>query len=601
MSGSHSLQTIQTILSSLATLDIHCFDLIIAGNPKPIIICSDVGTIYALSNKSTLYDSLFSALQKPVQNPDLASAIHTAFDLGRLRSSDYTSVLFVLTNGMYESSERSRIINSVNMCVQNGISTFGIGIGVYPKGIEKLFLQVAFSPNPSNVMKAVASLYGDNISTSKQMLPITIAAPNHKEIRDAMKLIIDNAKEPIFKSLIDEMKDITPYLDAFEDTYNQEQEIYDLKTGYKNPVGKNTEMYIKDLFNTQKILIVMLWDYTLNPDHEEHFVHPEYISKPSKDGIDCIKTAVEFYGISLTIVQNYEDAIKELTKETTPGFCDYYATWVFCGPPYPMLPKVSNSPDPNVDLVGQFNDVLIQFWHNGGSIVFWAEGEPLNFQVNLFLEEVIFENNEKTKLRIHGEHKGEGYLKPDPSGTLQNNSTFNRHPNIFKQCQRPMLSNNIGRIFEGISIGYADSDKIYPFKPFSKDSEGGISALFYPANIKTGTGDIIIDCGYTKCFTKMETDGTSLYIQNIAGWTARPEVHLIVDGKQPHEWRPKAVRIDKIDQEVFWTRFQVEPIEDLDKLKRLWAIDSSESVRNNDFYHNELKKLIGPNRQGDEF
>ena len=607
LSGSHSLQTIQTILSSLATLDIQCFDLIIAGNPNPIIICSDVGTLYALSNKSSLYDSLFSALQKPSTNTDLASAIHTVFDLGRLRSSDYTSVLFVLTNGMYESHERERIIDSVNMCVQSGISTFGIGIGVYPKGIEKLFPQVVFSPNPSNVMKAVASLYGDNISISNRMLPITFAMPNHKDLIEAMKSLVDNAKKPIFKALVDELKDITPYLDAFDDLYNQEQEIYDPETGYKNPVGKNTEMYVKNLFNSQKILIVMLWDYTLNPDNEEHFVHPEYITKPSKEGIDCIKTAVDYYGISLTVVQNYEDAIKKLTNQTSQGLCDYYATWVFCGPPYPMLPKEKKEEngqtiiiEPNVDLVGQFNEVLIQFWKNGGSIVFWAEGEPLNYQVNLFLEEATFEKGEKTRLRIHGSHKGEGYLEPDPSGTLQKNSTFNRHPNIFKQCQRPMLSNNIGRIFEGISIGYADAGKTYPFKPFSKDSEGGISALFYPANIKEGTGDIIIDCGYTKCFTNMETDGTSRYIQNIAGWTARPEVHLIIDGKQPHEWRPKAVKFE-IDHTVFWTRFLTQPIDDLNKLRRLWAIDSSESVQYNDFYHNELRKLIGPKRDGDEF
>ena len=90
--------------------------------------------------------------------------------------------------------------------------------------------------------------------------------------------------------------------------------------------------------------------------------------------------------------------------------------------------------------------------------------------------------NGKTDLRIHGDHKGQKNLLPDPSGSLQKNGTFNRSPNVFKQCQRPMLSNNIGVIYEGISIGYAHGS-IKPFKPFSKDSEGGISALFYPANI----------------------------------------------------------------------------------------------------------------------
>ena len=132
----------------------------------------------------------------------------------------------------------------------------------------------------------------------------------------------------------------------------------------------------------------MLWDYSLNPDNEDHFVQPKYIYVPSQPGAECIKTAVDFYGISLYTVQNYEDAINELTNQTTPGFCDYYAVWVFCGPPISILPEKDK--DPN--LVCQFNEVLIQFWKNGGSIVFFAANEPLTYQVNLFLEEVQFEN-----------------------------------------------------------------------------------------------------------------------------------------------------------------------------------------------------------------
>ena len=47
-----------------------------------------------------------------------------------------------------------------------------------------------------------------------------------------------------------------------------------------NPVGENTELYPKDLLKGQKILIVMLWDCTLNPN-ESLFIHPRYISEPS--------------------------------------------------------------------------------------------------------------------------------------------------------------------------------------------------------------------------------------------------------------------------------------------------------------------------------
>lgn len=65
-----------------------------------------------------------------------------------MRSTEYSSALFVLTDGLFEQNDRSRIIDAVNNCVQSGMSTFGVGIG-----IEILFLQVIYSPNPSNTMK----------------------------------------------------------------------------------------------------------------------------------------------------------------------------------------------------------------------------------------------------------------------------------------------------------------------------------------------------------------------------------------------------------------------------------------------------------------
>ncbi len=61
------------------------------------------------------------------------------------------------------------------------------------------------------------------------------------------------------------------------------------------------------------------------------------------------------------------------------------------------------------------------------------------------------------------------------------------------------------------------------------------------ADNKAGTGDIILDGGFTKLFINMTEEGTYKYIQNIIGWTARPEVHIIVDKEAPTEWRPKTV------------------------------------------------------------
>ena len=67
--------------------------------------------------------------------------------------------------------------------------------------------------------------------------------------------------------------------------------------------------------------------------------------------------------------------------------------------------------DADPHLIEQFNEVLIQFWKNGESIVFQAECDPLFYQVNIFLETVVFDEREcptgKTKLRIGGRHKAD--------------------------------------------------------------------------------------------------------------------------------------------------------------------------------------------------
>lgn len=84
LSEAHTLLTIRHILSSFAALDIPCFDLIVSGCPQPTVLCSEVRTLHALDQKSSIWESLFSLLERPVQKSDLASAINTAYDIKRL-------------------------------------------------------------------------------------------------------------------------------------------------------------------------------------------------------------------------------------------------------------------------------------------------------------------------------------------------------------------------------------------------------------------------------------------------------------------------------------------------------------------------------------
>jgi hypothetical protein len=97
----------------------------------------------------------------------------------------------------------------------------------------------------------------------------------------------------------------------------------------------------------------------------------------------------------------------------------------------------------------------------------------------------------------------------------------------FQYYHRHTLAHNLASIFEGITIGKVkDPSHLGPFIPFSYDSEGGISALFYLSDYESARGDVIIDCGFTKLFTELTQDGTLRYVQNIAALTGQYEKHI---------------------------------------------------------------------------
>ena len=79
-----------------------------------------------------------------------------------------------------------------------------------------------------------------------------------------------------------------------------------------------------------------------------------------------------------------------------------------------------------------------------------------------------------------------------------------------------------------------------------------------------GCGDVVIDCGFTKCFLKMEAEGTYRYIRNLCAVTSRCDV-LMKEGEDPQNWKPDCIEykdvqellfadpIHEVDEETGWT------------------------------------------------
>ena len=275
----------------------------------------------------------------------------------------------------------------------------------------------------------------------------------------------------------------------------------------------------KDALKGNRILFVMLWSKTLNPEKENEYIHKDYIMKRSPESKACLKDALDYLGITIDLVENYRDAIEKLTIKNKDGNCLYYACWIINGPPYEILPDNSKE----AFLLGQFLEVLKIFWENGGSLIFLADGWKLQYQTNEFLKMLEFEGK-KIDFYLVGddeekntkEHIGGKYLTADRTGQLKQKQLFSKKIEIYGGIQRLRLDHNLFTLYEGDTLCYTNTDdyeKLLPFHPFSRDSDNGISSLFYLADEK-GRGDIFIDCGFSKLFINMD-DSTFRYFQNI--------------------------------------------------------------------------------------
>ena len=551
----HTIQTLRILLSAISYDNIPCLDIIITRHKEPIILCSEKSGNEILAEKSPFWGVLFSCLEgEPFS--DLASGIKAAYNLNRARRADYTNYIFVLTDGLYNPSQRDRIIGVVNNCYSKNINLFGIGVGIYPIGIEKLFPQVIYCQNPYKLIEGISLFFGDISKYKDNKMKSFIMTPIIENISKNCSEISDQIKYPKFQHLKDELSKIKVTLESFP-FFNPELKKNEDGT---NPEGENSGMYEKNFYKGQKILFAMFFSSDLKSQggeattEDEKKINPKYVKTKIGDE-ECISSVLEYYGYEINVVTNYEEAINELCKQNADKKCIYNSLWVISGQEVPDLP--SNNGDINAPYyVEQFVDCAIQFWKNGGALVLMGENDPHNFQVNLFLKKLVFPGNKKLYFKIGGNHPGRKILKADDSGKLERKQTFNSKIQEINNYERKSIANNLVQIFEGATVAYTEGD-ITPFIPFSKDSDGGINSLFYNGEDRgdgTGEGDIFIDCAYTKFFLDMKKSGTSRYLQNIGAFIGSAERRYKI-GEHPSLYRPDGVFFTLKKNSSFFYKF----------------------------------------------
>ncbi len=184
----HTIQTIRSLISNIAAINIPSIDIIVATSSNPIIICSDIPSTQ-LQGKTNILNALFIILSNPCLKANLPSALKFAKDLQKIETKDTTKYMLVLTDGYYQENEIELIKNKIFECMQTSI-LIGIGIGFYPLKIKKLFIQTIYTHNPLKLFNGI------DISTSNS---------NDKYLKIIENLDILTPDENKYEKIIDEL------------------------------------------------------------------------------------------------------------------------------------------------------------------------------------------------------------------------------------------------------------------------------------------------------------------------------------------------------------------------------------------------------------
>jgi hypothetical protein len=164
----HSFNTIIYLLKLIYLLDIPFFDLIVATNSSPNVICCGIDSTNYLSNKSIVWEALISALSENPKKCNLMDAIKIVRKFKSL-SVVKKNVCFILTDGLYDFNTINSLKDLVNLGEESNIDIYGIGLGLYPKKLSEIFSKCIWCSNQKSLGKVLSVFLGNEIKYEKKI------------------------------------------------------------------------------------------------------------------------------------------------------------------------------------------------------------------------------------------------------------------------------------------------------------------------------------------------------------------------------------------------------------------------------------------------
>ena len=218
----HSYKIIFSFLKCLSIIEIPYFDLIIATNKEPIILCSGYDTITYLNNKSKIWQAIATQLWE--NNKHKCNIKDCLFDILKLNSLNLSKKCynFILTDGLFDEEDTKSLSELISFVEENHISVFGIGLGLYPEKLKNIFTKCIWSANPNNIFKALSVFFGNEISHTDKFNVIPKITDLEIKIKE-LKEINDNYNDYItYQKLFAYLEERPFYLESMEETVNRD-------------------------------------------------------------------------------------------------------------------------------------------------------------------------------------------------------------------------------------------------------------------------------------------------------------------------------------------------------------------------------------------
>ena len=150
-----------------------------------------------------------------------------------------------------------------------------------------------------------------------------------------------------------------------------------------------------------------------------------------------------------------------------------------------------------------FNQTLLDFHSNGGSIFLFADNTPYVCHASEFL-------NKKFGITLDGGYYGSKTMTYKENGHLET-GYFGQH----------VIFTGISNLFEGVTIChpvYSTSESREQFNTIATATDGNSSIAVYDPPSTSTEGRLCLDCGFTKLYINWDSAGTARYIINATCW-----------------------------------------------------------------------------------